>query len=136
MVHAQITIIVILSLVYVCNASTLGLYNRNEKILSRSNSPGVQHWIYPNSRSGNGFNLNQFGLGIFNTLLGQGNPFAEPEPDSNPTQSGDSRIVDGVINALGRKYACSFFKYSMDYTDLPFILPSHSWTRSISDFSC
>lgn len=100
--QAKIAIIVILFFnLILCNASTLGLYNRDGSFHSRSR--GVQHWIFPNSKESNNFSLNKFGLGVFNTLLGQGNPFAQPESDINSTQSSSQRIVDGVINALGRK---------------------------------
>jgi len=104
MVKGGITVIVIVSLCfYFCSASTIGSYNRDA---ARYNSRGLQHWIYPNGKQANNFNLNKFGLGYFNTLLGQGNPFAQPESTANTTQSGNQRIVDGVINALGREYDC------------------------------
>lgn len=104
LLQAKIAIAVILLFTLnVCNASTLGSYSRDGSIRSRSNSKGVQHWIFPNSKDSNNFNLNKFGLGIFNTLLGKGNPFAQPESETGSRQSSRQRIVDGVINALGRK---------------------------------
>lgn len=115
MVKSWITILInfLLLTTLFCNASTLGHFRRSnnakslrnfdeQRLESRSISQGVQHWIFPGSRQAS-FSLNQFGLGIFNTLLGQGNPFAQQNSNANQTQPNNQRIADGVVNALGRE---------------------------------